>query len=507
MRTAQERVLRFHFNSFGLRIFILNARPLEKRRTVMGYWIAAEVGVVVLAVAISVVIVLLWKRRSRHLNQKVLAHFRPTSAEKLTIASRKFPLRLRADLHRALDAFLEEGITVRWFSGVLGGGHMETCDFASLLQGSVEWTAPQYNDVNTGDGEPIRCLRSGVWLVSDRRDRYAVLSGPGVEFSSDGFKSFITLQVACRPGAAGEDFSKRLFAEVEKGVEQSSLYRGKIISLDANAEADGAGGDVTVHKLRQVQREDVILPQATLELLERNVVRFVEQRERLGRFGLARKKGVLFYGPPGTGKTHTIHYLAGALKGHTTLLISGENVGLLGEYMTIARLLQPSVVVIEDADLIARNRNDMQSACEEVMLNKLLNEMDGLKADADVIFILTTNRPEALEGALSGRPGRIDQAIEFPLPDGACRAKLVHLYSNRLRVPEEIVELIVRKTDGVSASFIKELMRRAAQFQLERDGVGDMNVEDVDGALQELLFSGGTLNRKLLGFHCHEIKC
>ena len=51
------------------------------------------------------------------------------------------------------------------------------------------------------------------------------------------------------------------------------------------------------------------------------------------------------------------------------------------------------------------------------MLNRLLNEMDGLKQDADIIFILTTNRPEQLESALAGRPGRIDQAIEVPVPD------------------------------------------------------------------------------------------
>src|SRR4051812_32840971 len=129
---------------------------------------------------------------------------------------------------------------------------------------------------------------------------------------------------------------------------------------------------------------------------------------------MATKKGLLFYGPPGTGKTHTLHYLAGALEGTTTLLISAEQVGLLGEYMALARLLQPSLVVIEDADLIARDRTAMNSACEELLLNKLLNEMDGLREDADILFVLTTNRPEALEAALAARPGRVDQAIEFP---------------------------------------------------------------------------------------------
>ena len=84
----------------------------------------------------------------------------------------------------------------------------------------------------------------------------------------------------------------------------------------------------------------------TLELLERNVIQFVNQRSRLNELGISTKKWLLFYGPPGTGKTHTIHFLAGALEGHTTLLISAEQIGLLGEYMTLARLLQQRIDVM-----------------------------------------------------------------------------------------------------------------------------------------------------------------
>jgi len=35
-------------------------------------------------------------------------------------------------------------------------------------------------------------------------------------------------------------------------------------------------------------------------------------------------------------------------------------------------------------------------------LNKLLNEMDGLRSDAEILFVLTTNRPEALATAMRG---------------------------------------------------------------------------------------------------------
>jgi len=134
-----------------------------------------------------------------------------------------------------------------------------------------------------------------------------------------------------------------------------------------------------------------------------------------------------------------------------------------------------------------------------VLLNKLLTEMDGLKGDANVLFVLTTNRPETLEAALASRPGRIDQAIEFPFPDADGRGKLVRLYSGGVTLSDDVVAVIVERTEGVSAAFIKELMRRAAQFSLERDDTTDITIADVEGALDELLFRSGSLNRKLLG--------
>jgi ATP-dependent 26S proteasome regulatory subunit len=154
--------------------------------------------------------------------------------------------------------------------------------------------------------------------------------------------------------------------------------------------------------------------------------------------------------------------------------------------------------VIEDADLIARERSQM-GACEEVLLNKLLNEMDGLKEDADILFILTTNRPEALEGALTSRPGRIDQAIEYPLPDEEGREKLIRLYAQGIDLTDDLIHTLVQRTDRASPAFIKELMRRSVQFHLERSDDAHLELADVESALDELLCSGGSLNAKLLG--------
>jgi ATP-dependent 26S proteasome regulatory subunit len=141
----------------------------------------------------------------------------------------------------------------------------------------------------------------------------------------------------------------------------------------------------------------------------------------------------------------------------------------------------------------------MDGPCEESLLNKLLNEMDGLKEDADILFVLTTNRPEELESALAGRPGRIDQAIEVPLPDDIGRAKLVRLYGKGLPLSAAVVDEAVRRTERVSAAFIKELMRRIAQSAIVRDGGHSVIPADIDEALNDMLFAGGRLNVKLLG--------
>ena len=261
----------------------------------------------------------------------------------------------------------------------------------------------------------------------------------------------VQFQIAVVNDPAGTRTTQAFFRHLENAVLKAESYRGKILSLEASEHSySGASTGITVHKLRTVEREQVILPRKTLDLLDRNVIQFVRQRSQLAKFQQATKKGILFYGPPGTGKTHTIHYLARALEGHTTLLVSAEQVGLLAEYMTLARLLQPSIVVIEDVDLIGRERTTMDSPCEEVLLNKLLNEMDGLKEEADILFILSTNRPEVLEPALASRPGRIDQAIEFPLPDEEGREKLVRLYSQKIEVPHDVVRAIALRTDKVS---------------------------------------------------------
>ncbi len=432
----------------------------------------------------------------------IQSHLHPLRFEEMTIAERRFPFRMRADLQRTLDALFGKEILVYKFVGVrkeysMGGLSFSDCLVETDSNPAVP-VPPEYEELDIGESEPCRVLKNGMWLLEQDGQRFAVMLAPCGHY---GQVSGLQVQIAAANTLAGNALGQAFFARLEQAVCDAQSYRGKILSLEQSDHSyTGESSGITVHQLRIVQREQVILPEATLSLLERNVINFVKNRAKLSQLGMSTKKGILFYGPPGTGKTHTIHYLARALEGHTMLLISAEQVGLLSEYMTLARLLQPSIVVMEDVDLIARERTRMNSPCEEVLLNKLLNEMDGLKEAADILFILTTNRPEALEAALASRPGRVDQAIEFPVPDAVGRRKLIELYAPNIGLEPDDVDDLVRRCEGVSAAFIKELMRRTSQFAIERDPQNStIRRSDIEHALNEMLFQGGSLNLSMLG--------
>ena len=440
------------------------------------------------------------ERPDRYVFQRLARHFAPMRPHEMLATSRTYPLRQQADLQKALDDLFGERSVPSNFVGIRQEYRHEVVDFAKLLEqsrGGVEVAPAQLEDVDIGSGETVRCLKNGLWLLLDERGPYIVVLSQHDDYNKGG--SSVIVEVATSPGELGAELSSRVFDALEAQLSKGSCYRGRVLSLEMGQQFTGHAARIRVHELEAVSREEIILPEPTLQAVERNVLRFAEQRPSLRALGLSTQKGLLFHGAPGTGKTHCIRYLAGRLPGHTTLLVTAEEMGVLPEYMALARLLQPALVVIEDADLIARDRSERGSACDEVMLNRLLNELDGLRERADVFFILTTNRPDTLEPALASRPGRIDQAIEFPLPDEALRRRLVALYARTLPVPTALMDDLARRTDGASPAFIKEFLRRIAQHHLDAETTGDVTRATADAALHEMLFSGGTLNTRLLG--------
>jgi ATP-dependent 26S proteasome regulatory subunit len=136
------------------------------------------------------------------------------------------------------------------------------------------------------------------------------------------------------------------------------------------------------------------------------------------------------------------------------------------------------------------------------VLFDLLDAMDGAAADADLLFVLTTNRADLLEPALAARPGRVDVAVEIPLPDAAARRRLFELYARGvpLQLSEDELTAAVEHSEGVTASFLKELVRRAVLESLaEHAPLSTVTGAHVTRALDDLLDGGQEVTRTLLG--------
>lgn len=288
-------------------------------------------------------------------------------------------------------------------------------------------------------------------------------------------------------------------AAVERHIERHNLFQGKVMAFGVS---EHRGNQLLTFLPRPSLRpEDVVLPEGVLEAIERHVVRTAAQSERLRAHGQHLKRGLLLYGPPGTGKTHTIRYLLGRLESSTVIVLSGVVMfRFLKMAASLARKLEPAVVVVEDVDLIAEDRRHTPSG--NPALFELLNEMDGIGSEADVTFVLTTNRVDTLEEALAQRPGRIDLAMNVPLPDADGRERLLRLYAAGTDLDLPDASAIVAASEGVTASFVKELVRRATLIALDdQPEVERVRLDEatISAALAELMDEKQSLTRSILG--------
>lgn len=420
--------------------------------------------------------------------------------EDLDVVEESRPGYDHVNVQAGLDAWLAADHRSHRLVGVVGYQH-RPFGLAELLEGvggRHDPFGPRPGNVSrvnlpSGPGGRVAsCVRCGLYLVDDHGSPLAVLLR-GAEPES-GLLS-VTVEITGADAARVADAAR----DIQELAARHNVFRGQVLSFDH--EVFGHGGTLLqFHERPAVGAEDVILPAVAAESIRRQVVDVARHKKRLLSAGQHLKRGLLLYGPPGVGKTHTVRHLVSSLTDTTVIQLTGGALELISEACSVARALQPAMVVVEDVDLIAEDRELHGGA--HPLLFQLLGEMDGLAEDADVVFVLTTNRADLLEPALAARPGRVDQAVELPLPDAEARRRLVDLYCGTLRLDRSNLDAVVERTEGVTASFIKELLRRAALFAAEHseDGDGlDVSAADLDAALSELLDTRNAMTRVVLG--------
>jgi cell division protease FtsH len=238
-----------------------------------------------------------------------------------------------------------------------------------------------------------------------------------------------------------------------------------------------------VSLFKKKENDNFLKPNVTLdswvgspEVIEecREVISYIENKEKFNLIGAFMPKGILLEGPPGTGKTLLAKAIATETKS-TFISISGSEfveifVGVgaarVRELFDKARENKPCIIFIDEIDAVVKQRGgggvNMGNDEKEQTLNQLLYEMDGFNNNDDILVIAATNRKDVLDQALL-RPGRFDRIIRIPLPDKESREKILTFYfENKNMNKKPDISSITELTEGYSGAQLKNLINEAA---------------------------------------------
>jgi len=202
------------------------------------------------------------------------------------------------------------------------------------------------------------------------------------------------------------------------------------------------------------------------------IVDYLHDPKKYAEVGAAMPKGLLLVGPPGTGKTMLAKAVAGEA-GVPFFSISGSEfvemfVGMgaskVRDLFRQAKEKAPCIVFIDEIDTIGKKRDGQMGGNDEreQTLNQLLTEMDGFEGNTGVIILAATNRPEALDPALT-RPGRFDRRVPVELPDLKGREEILKVHARKIKMAEDVdISVIARMAAGASGAELANMVNEAA---------------------------------------------
>ncbi len=227
------------------------------------------------------------------------------------------------------------------------------------------------------------------------------------------------------------------------------------------------------------------------------IIDFLKDPQKFQKLGGKIPKGVLLVGSPGTGKTLLARAIAGEA-GVPFFSISGSDfvemfVGVgasrVRDLFEQAKKSSPCIIFIDEIDAVGRHRGAGLGGGHderEQTLNQLLVEMDGFEANAGVIIIAATNRPDVLDPALL-RPGRFDRQVVVPQPDVKGRIEILRVHTRNKPIDEKVnLDEIARGTPGFSGADLENLVNEAALLAA-RKGKTSVEKSDFEAAKDKVL--------------------
>ena len=204
-------------------------------------------------------------------------------------------------------------------------------------------------------------------------------------------------------------------------------------------------------------RSELLLEDGLWSELDANVGGLFERAELLERLGLGTTRGVLLEGPPGVGKTHAVRVLVSELAGHVTVLVVTPNAAdRLPAVYELAGLVAPTLVVIEDLDLVAGTNRSSGSR-----MHGLLESLDGLVGQhGHVVTVATTNRAHEMDESVR-RAARFDRILTFSPPPEPARQRILERCLEPVGTHGIAVGELAAMSEGATGADLREVVRHA----------------------------------------------
>ena len=276
--------------------------------------------------------------------------------------------------------------------------------------------------------------------------------------------------------------------------------------MNMNQRGPQGGGGGFFSRMNNNNNNNMIQPNVSLsswagspEVLEecKEVVSYLENKDKFKLLGAEMPKGILLEGPPGTGKTLLAKGIATETNASFISISASEFVEMfvgigaarVRDLFTNARNNRPCVIFIDEIDAVGRQRGtgiNMANDEREQTLNQILYEMDGFNNNDGILVLAATNRKDVLDQALL-RPGRFDRIIRVPLPDKFSREKILDFYFNSRPIEKNIdINALAEITSGFSGAQLKNLINEAAIMSAKKGAEVILEV-DLFNAFEKLI--------------------
>ena len=332
-------------------------------------------------------------------------------------------------------------------------------------EGNIGQVDIQSNQIVFTDKEGTKIFKTGLMDDPGRTERLhkagAVFSSEIIEEASPLLSILLywVLPLVIFIGI-GQLMTKKLTERANGGPNSMMFNMGKSNAKVYVKSSDGI-------KFSDVAGED----EAKENLAE--IVDYLHNPEKYREIGASMPKGILLVGPPGTGKTMLAKAVAGeasvpffSMSGSEFVeMFVGMGASKVRDLFKQAKEKAPCIVFIDEIDAIGQKRNSggMGGNDErEQTLNQLLTEMDGFEGNTGVIILAATNRPEALDPALT-RPGRFDRRVPVELPDLKGREEILKVHAKKIKIADDVdLTKIARMASGASGAELANIVNEAA---------------------------------------------